>query len=476
MFWNKKRKLPITPEDQIWIEESLTFLKESFGEKLLLSVRTVEPTKDFFNRDFDQSEEDAEYILSRCMQLMQIEEGKVTLEFYEENTQTLDDGTIVTTTADLLGRSSGAAGTYRKQGGKAIVRVNRGQLKTPESLIATIGHELAHEKLLGENRIIENDEYLTDLTAIVFGFGVFIANAKFRFNAGVNSGFGWQMQSQGYLPEQVTAYAMASLALKKQEKEYPYKEYLDVSVSRYFEESIKFLSSEESSRETHIFWPITIKGDCRSVYELASPLPADNALFSDEELKGFQKELEKACYAGNVERTEAILMKRVSANFTTLGGSPLAIAIKGNRLEIVKCLLHYGADINYSNSEDIMDVLPLMAACENENLGMINYLLDKGAEIDRVAGNGNSILETAVETGNRELVQFLIDKGANLEIKSGHFMSFDKTPLSASVMKNDTDMVTLLVKNGAKTKPLRKLQRHKIHPKMVKFLKAKEYL
>ena len=476
MFWKKKPKLPITPKDQIWVEESLTFLKESFGEELLLSVRTVEPTKAFFNRDFDESEEDAKFILARCIQLMQIAEDKIILEFYRDNTQTLHDGTIVTTAADVMGKSSGAAGTYRKEGGKAIIRINRGQLKNPESLIATISHELAHEKLLGENRIIENDEYLTDLTAIVFGFGVFIANAKFQFNSGINSGFGWQMQSQGYLPEQVTAYAMASLALKKKETIYPYQNYLDTSVATYFEDSLAFLGGDENSSDTAMFWTKTMDTDSISVYEIASPLPADNTLFGNQELESLQQELKKACYSGNFQQAEEVLVKRVSPNFTTIGGSPLAIAVKGNKLEVVECLLHYGADINYSNSEDMMDVLPLMAACKNENLGMMNYLLDKGAEIDRVGGNGNSILETAVETGNRELVQFLIDKGANLEIKSGYFMSFDKTPLTAAVMNNDTEMVSFLVKNGAKTKPIRKLARHEIHPKMVKFLKTRKYL
>ncbi|MFS4493590.1 hypothetical protein [Maribacter sp. 2308TA10-17] len=217
MFWNKKPKLPITPEDQIWVEESLTFLKQSLGEENLLSVNTVEPTEVFFNRHFDGSELDAEFILQRCLEFMNIPKGKVELEFYSEENHCLDDGTLLSSSADIMGRSEGTAGTYHKQSGKSIIQIERGQLKHPQILIATISHELAHEKLLGENRIIENDEYLTDLTAIVYGFGIFIANARFQFQSGMNNGFGWQMQSQGYLPEQVSAYAMASLSLKKKE-------------------------------------------------------------------------------------------------------------------------------------------------------------------------------------------------------------------------------------------------------------------
>jgi len=192
--------------------------------------------------------------------------------------------------------------------------------------------------VLGENRIIENDEYLTDLTAIVFGFGVFIANAKFQFNSGINSGFGWQMQSQGYLPEQVTAYAMASLALKKNETTYPYQNYLDTSVATYFEDSLAFLGGDENSSDTAMFWTKTMDTDSISVYEIASPLPADNTLFGNQELESLQQELKKACYSGNFQQAEEVLVKRVSPNFTTIGGSPLAIAVKGNKLEVVECL------------------------------------------------------------------------------------------------------------------------------------------
>lgn len=272
-----------------------------------MSVRTVEPTKAFFNRDFDGSEEDAKCILARCMQLMKIAEDKIILEFYKDNTQTLEDGTIVTTAADVMGRSSGAAGTYRKEGGKSVIRINRGQLKNPESLIATISHELAHEKLLGENRIIENDEYLTDLTAIVFGFGVFIANAKFQFSSGMKSGFGWQMQSQGYLPEQVTAYAMASLALKKKETAYPYQTYLDTSVATYFEDSLAFLGSEENKKDTAVFWHL---GGNVEVQNELKPSSSEKVKITVEpsQLKQLQQDLKHACYALDLETVGNILL------------------------------------------------------------------------------------------------------------------------------------------------------------------------
>lgn len=475
MFWKKKPKLPITIEDQIWVEESLSFLKESLGEERLLSVKTVQPTTDFFNRDFDGSEADAYFILERCQELMDIKIGTVQLDFYAKEDKYLDDGTLLSTTADIMGKSSGAAGTYQKQGGKSIIRLEHGQLKHTDSLIATISHELAHEKLLGENRIIENNEYLTDLTAISFGFGVFIANAKFRFEGGDKNGFGWQMQSQGYLPEQVSAYAMASLALKKKETHQEYQKYLDGSVAKYFSQSLTYLTSDENKKNSAIFWPF-VKEAKREKEIVSKIVVQPQTSFSPSELKALQQELRHACYRVDVEAVEGLLQKGLSPNFTSIGGSPLAISVKKGNKELIDCLLRYGADINFSETENMMDILPLMEACENENIAMMNYLVDLGAEVNHVGGNGKSILEVAVLTKNTEVVAALLKADANIEIESGFFSNFDKTPISAAVKNNDIVMVSFLVKNGAKTKPIRKMKRHEIHPKMVKFLKTRKYL
>ena len=35
MFWNKKKKLPITKEDKIWVDEDLKWLRAEFGEEHL---------------------------------------------------------------------------------------------------------------------------------------------------------------------------------------------------------------------------------------------------------------------------------------------------------------------------------------------------------------------------------------------------------------------------------------------------------
>ncbi len=241
MFWNKNKRLPITEEDKKWVDEDLNWLRTEFGEEHFMEILTVTPTKDFYKRTFDGTEKDAEFILERTMELMNIQDVDIKLDFFTDSPVEMADGTILTTPADIDGKWDSASGTYQKIENETIISIERGQLKNTISLIATVSHELAHQILLGENRIEENDEFLTDFTAITYGFGIFIGNSRFQFSS---QGFGWQSSSQGYLPVQIIAYAMAWLSKERDEKT-DYSQYLDKSLRKYFDQSLNWLIENE---------------------------------------------------------------------------------------------------------------------------------------------------------------------------------------------------------------------------------------
>ncbi|MCH2194905.1 hypothetical protein [Kordia sp.] len=246
MFWKKKKKLPITEEDKIWVDEALLWLQNDFGSEHFANIRTVTPTKDFYDKKFDHSEKDAEFVLERTMELMNIYDVEIKLAYFSDGPVDMDDGTPLSTPADIYGNWQSAAGTYEKDSDETIISIERRQLKNTVSLIATISHELAHQILLGENRINENDEYLTDLTAIAYGFGIFLGNTRFNFTSGTMAGgFGWEMSSQGYLPEQIIAYAMAKLSHMRNEPT-NYRQYLTKSLQKYFKQSEAYLLQNNS--------------------------------------------------------------------------------------------------------------------------------------------------------------------------------------------------------------------------------------
>jgi len=246
MFWNKKIKSPVSEADEAWLNESLTWLREAFTEEHFQQISTITPTTNFYNRTFDRSEEDAYFVLERTKDLMAIQNDEIELDFFNNSPTEMEDGSMLSTPAEGIdGRWNGAAGTYeQKEGNKVIISIEVSQLNDTISLIATIAHELAHEILLGEGWLEENNEYLTDLTAIFYGFGLFLGNSSFRF-AQRNTAFGseWEYSSKGYLPEQVIAYAMAWLSYERNEELY-YTQFLSKSMKKFVEQAHKYLEEQ----------------------------------------------------------------------------------------------------------------------------------------------------------------------------------------------------------------------------------------
>jgi hypothetical protein len=97
-----------------------------------------------------------------------------------------------------------------KVDGKYSISLDEALLEKPESLIATIAHELSHVKLLGEKKLEQNDEMLTDFTTVFFGLGIFNANCAFQF---YKQNDRWGYSNLGYLKIEEWAYALALFAL-----------------------------------------------------------------------------------------------------------------------------------------------------------------------------------------------------------------------------------------------------------------------
>jgi hypothetical protein len=238
MFWSKP-KSPITTEDEEWTEGNLNWLIDEFKDP---KVKTITPSKEFFDYKFTGQQKDAEYILETVKKLMDVQSNNFELKYFSEHNEKDYQKYGVSKSEGLNDSFEYATGTYQEtESGPTIISIETRQLKNPVALIATISHELAHHKLLGENRIEENDEFLTDLTAIFFGFGIFLNNSKFNFSQWQDDSHqGWAMNTSGYLPKQIINFAIAYLNYYRQD-ETDVHEYLDKEGSKIYKKSLKYL-------------------------------------------------------------------------------------------------------------------------------------------------------------------------------------------------------------------------------------------
>lgn len=238
-----KPSATVTEEDRIWIEEAFIWFEEQYGRDFLKSVEIIEPTKKYFNHSFSGKQEDAEFVLDRLCEIMQIKNAKIELYYFSDAPlEFSDEGIEITQSPTGDGyQNSYKLGQYSEHKDTFEIGIELKLLKSPNSLIATIAHELSHLMLLGEGRLAENDEELTDLNCIALGLGIFISNAIFNYQQWQGTSHqGWSMNRSGYIPEQVAAYAMA-IFQNFQGNQSDWDKYLNKSVRKMYLKNLKYL-------------------------------------------------------------------------------------------------------------------------------------------------------------------------------------------------------------------------------------------
>jgi Peptidase family M48 len=141
---------PVKEVERIWIERSFLTLLTFFGEENTLTRQVLLPVTKDFPIKYDGSERAAFETLKVIARQMEVPIDRIQLDFFDEQLRSITDG------------SPGGFYYGKGENDKFEISIVRTLLDEPEDMVAVLAHETAHIKLLGENRITENNEPLTD--------------------------------------------------------------------------------------------------------------------------------------------------------------------------------------------------------------------------------------------------------------------------------------------------------------------------
>ncbi len=203
MFGWLKPKCPLGTWEKTWTETRMRWLADQLGVDRLLKATVILPDEDYFPEPYDGSEGAVRRLMERVAGYMGVDPGPIRLEVCADE------------------QLPGAAGHYDASEG-VTVRVAASQLASPQRLVATLAHELAHQILLGGG-LLDADrpdhEWVTDLLPVFLGIGVFAANSVIREQYGQTGHTSWWVIGrQGYLPARIFGYAFALFAFVRGEE------------------------------------------------------------------------------------------------------------------------------------------------------------------------------------------------------------------------------------------------------------------
>lgn len=243
LFKSNKVYEPLDYELRKYFENNILWLNEVFPEPALDKRKVFTLSENDFPIEWNGSEKNALDTLKIVSENMQINFDEIEIDFYTEGMTELNmGGPPIFLENDEEQEFS--AGLYhdKNEKGKYEISINSVCLKNPEALIGTIAHELSHVKLLGEEKIEENDEYLTDLATVFWGFGIFTANASFQF---FQENDRWGYNSIGYLKFDEWAYCLALFAFLRYEDKPYWSDLLNPTIKKEFYKCLKYMQENE---------------------------------------------------------------------------------------------------------------------------------------------------------------------------------------------------------------------------------------
>jgi hypothetical protein len=241
--WLSSPSCPCDPLAKAWIERCLAWLSEQFPSNVFTGRPLVLPTPKFFPETYEPSKQAAKELLRRVCHFMGVSEDHVILKFYHEPSKVWlvhDDGDWVPP----------ATGTYERSGNKYVIRLDTNQIYQPDHVIATIAHELAHARLLGEGRqrrFGHDAELLTDLTACFLGFAIFMANSPRVWTSRFSTWPGTELSKPEHMSAPMHGYLLGLLAWFQNKPKPLWTKFLGPQVVFEFKQATRFLFKTEDS-------------------------------------------------------------------------------------------------------------------------------------------------------------------------------------------------------------------------------------
>jgi hypothetical protein len=200
-------------DDERWIRQRFEWLVNSLGLERLWQAPFLTLCERDFPDPYAGTEADAAALFSRVCAYLNVDVNRLKLGFFSADNPV---------ECELAAIPTEACGLYEMDQEKATVWLDRAMLHDTQTLIATMGHELCHDILLGGGLLDSEEdldhEHVTELTTVFLGFGIFSANDYLQERSWHESSLEYSStRLKGYFSLGQWAYSLALAAWYRNE-------------------------------------------------------------------------------------------------------------------------------------------------------------------------------------------------------------------------------------------------------------------
>ena len=174
-----------------------------------------------------------------------------------------------------------------------------------------------------------------------------------------------------------------------------------------------------------------------------SPVSSANQSKADEATAQL-KALSEPLAIADITQVRTLIEAGADVNLRNKDGlTPLMMASKMGRIEVVKLLLKAKADVNARQSNGWS---ALFAAAAGNHVEVVRCLTENGAELNTKDTSGRALLGLAAYAGYDAIVGILLENGAEVDTRNGRTQ---ETPLIAACQEGHVGVAKLLLEHGA---------------------------
>lgn len=235
---------PLKDDRRQWVESAFQWLTAAFDRQAILDRKVLVPHYSDFPIRYNGDPQTATDTLDIIAAQMDIAHKDIELNIYDDTINQLSTGSPTGGKLTVVAEGEQPADEpwpETNDAGKYPLTLKKSRLQMPEIMVATLARDLAKIKLQREAGLTEPDEPLTDLTTLIFGLGVFNANAAFMSQNLRITGKNARMTQMEW------GYGLALFAHLRNEKKPAWTEHLVKNIKSDFQRSEQYVAYHNST-------------------------------------------------------------------------------------------------------------------------------------------------------------------------------------------------------------------------------------